>query len=388
LNEVVETISAEIKDRGIISFARFMDLALYCPIYGYYEKQQDNIGRRGDFYTSVSVGPVFGKLLAYQFAEWVKESHSRELRAGSRHGGLVQIVEAGAHRGDLANDILTWFREYRPDLWPALEYWILEPSSSRKACQQQKLRDFPHKVRWFKDWTSIHSFAQDSSSPATHHSSRFFRIIFSNELLDSFPVHRLGWDATKRAWFEWGVILENGRFVWARMEDPCPVAEVESERLLASERWQLMPLLPDGFTTEVSPAAVEWWRQAANALQCGKLLTFDYGLAADEFLTPHRTEGTLRAYHKHAVSADVLASPGDHDLTAHVNFTRMQETGEAAGLNTEAFVSQSQFLTTIATRLWSKSPPTTSKQIRQFQTLVHPDHLGRAFKVLIQERGR
>lgn len=108
MNALGEKIAAEIRVAGPISFARFMDLALYCPVYGYYEKEPDSLGRGGDFYTSVCAGSLFGELLAFQFAEWL---------GGTRPPTTLQLVEAGAHRGLLANDILSWLRTRRPDLF-------------------------------------------------------------------------------------------------------------------------------------------------------------------------------------------------------------------------------------------------------------------------------
>src|SRR6266850_6136830 len=110
-------MTREIKERGTISCARFMELALYCPDCGYYEKEADNVGKRGDFFTSVSVGNLFGELLAFQFAQWLEE-----LRAAR---GAVQLVEAGAHQGQLAKDVLSWLRAHRPELFSGLQYWII-----------------------------------------------------------------------------------------------------------------------------------------------------------------------------------------------------------------------------------------------------------------------
>src|SRR5215468_7481866 len=140
-----------------------MRLALYCPVYGFYEKERDTIGRNGDFYTSVSVGKFFGELLAFQFAEWLLECQS-----GTRP---VQIVEAGAHRGQLARDILSWFRHHRPEIFQRLEYIILEPSAPRQKRQAATLCDFTGKVNWLPR--------------ITHHATRFQGIIFANELLDA-----------------------------------------------------------------------------------------------------------------------------------------------------------------------------------------------------------
>jgi SAM-dependent MidA family methyltransferase len=152
---------------------------------------------------------------------------------------------------------------------------------------------------------------------------------------------------------------------------------------------ELLSVLPDDFTTEVCPLAEEWWRQAAEMLVSGKLVAIDYGLPAEEFFAPNRSQGTLRSYRKHQLSGDVLAEPGEQDITAHVNFTAIQNAGEGAGLNTEMFVSQEQFLTGVVANVL-KRPESfeqwNSKHSRQLQTLIHPEHLGRAFRVLVQSR--
>jgi len=151
----------------------------------------------------------------------------------------------------------------------------------------------------------------------------------------------------------------------------------------------LLDVLPDGFTVELCPARTEWWRQAASALERGKLLTIDYGLEADEFFAPERKEGTLRAYCRHQLTRNVLADPGEQDITAHVNFTAVQAAGEAAGLKTDGFLTQAQFLTAIAAQIWNGGASFGewgSERARQFQTLTHPEHLGRAFRVLVQSR--
>ncbi len=208
------------------------------------------------------------------------------------------------------------------------------------------------------------------------------RVVFCNELLDAMPVHRIGWDATKGEWFEWGVSAADGQFVWTRLSQA--TAGIEIPVLPPA----LLAVLPDGFTTEVCPVAVRWWRKAAELPGTHWMMAFDYGLEADERFVPERVAGTLRGYRAHQVVQDVLACPGDQDITAHVNFTELQASGESAGLVTDTFSTQAQFLTCLAADAW-KDPgfaDWTSKQTRQFQTLTHPEHLGRAFKVLVQRR--
>jgi len=360
-----------------------MRLALYCPDYGFYEKEKDTIGRNGDFYTSVSVGNLFGELLAFQFADWLLECKS-ETRP-------VQIVEAGAHRGDLARDILTWFRDHRPEVFPHLQYVIIEPSAVRQKWQNVTLAEFAQKVSWF--------------SRNTQHATRINGIIFANELLDAMPVRRFGWDAEKRAWFEWGVRLENGQFGWTRLDgsrrreeagtaDICetPPPHVGgyspiSESFGTNEK--LLSLLPDGFTFEFCHEAEIWWEEAARGLERGKLMTIDYGLTMDELVSPERKDGTLRGYYRHHPTSDVLANPGDQDLTAHVNFSALIAAGEANGLKTQKFETQAQFLSKIAAQAWKDEggpEQWSSSRARQFQTLIHPEHLGRSFRVLLQSR--
>lgn len=365
MKKLSEIVHDEIKRTGVISFARFMELALYHPELGYYEKQPNSPGRRGDFYTSVSVGELFGQLLAFQFAEWVGELSAAD--------GKLRIVEAGAHDGKLARDSLRWLQIHRPKLFNEMEYVIIEPSSCRQQWQRKTLENVSSKVSWFSDLENLRLQTKDS---------KLSGIIFSNELLDAMPVRRWGWDARQKKWFEWGVALENKKFVWMKIQGselPSFILDLPSS---------LLEVLPDNYTIEISPAAENWWREAANVLGRGKLLTMDYGFTADEMFSPARTRGTLRAYFQHHVSDDILASVGEQDLTAHVNFSALQIAGESAGLTTDGFLTQAQFLTRILEKTqrdkifggWD------ARRTRQFQTLTHPEHLGRVFRVLVQSR--
>jgi SAM-dependent MidA family methyltransferase len=368
-----DQIRREIAESGPIPFARFMALALYCPLCGYYEKKGDTPGRRGDFYTSVSVGPLFGELLAFQFAEWLATPPARgsSPRIAAAGEPAAMVVEAGAHDGRLARDILGWLQARRPELFARIEYWILEPSPRRQEWQRETLRAFDPKIRWF---AGLHLL-----KPRTVRG-----VIFANELLDALPVRRIGWDARRRAWFEWGVALDRERFVWTRL----PAAIVPPDFTIPVSR-EVLEALPDGFTVDSSPDSARWWTEAAQRLERGRLLTVDYGLNAEDFLSPQRAQGTLRAYHRHRLVSDVLANPGEQDLTAHVNFTWLRTVGERAGLATETDCSQAGFLTAILQHAWRTGDdfkPWTGERTRQFQTLTHPEHLGRAFRVLVQSR--
>ena len=372
-----DAIREEIRQSGAIPFARFMELALYCPETGYYERNRDNVGRRGDFITSVSTGSLFGELLAFQFAEWLEE-----LRIANCE---LRIIEAGAHDGKLAADILSWLKNHRPKLFREIEYWILEPSLTRQQWQQKTLKPFAN-VRWFADFENLKLETKNSKLPG---------VLFGNELLDAFPVRRLGWDAKAKNWFEWGVTLAGEKFIWTRMSGSLAPSDGERAGVRGCDPSAichlpsaLLSVLPDGYVVEASPAAENWWRDAVGVLSHGKLLTIDYGFTAEEQFSPARLNGTLRTYHHHHVSDDLLAQPGEQDLTAHVNFSAIQKTGEEAGLKTELFCTQPQFLTRILQKAVKEKSfaDWNAPRARQFQTLTHPEHLGRAFRVLVQSR--
>jgi SAM-dependent MidA family methyltransferase len=355
MNALAQQFREEIQRRGPVPFAEFMFRALYDPEHGYYSKAARQIGKRGDFMTSVSVGSFFGELLAFQFARW--------LGSLREHDARLQIVESGAHDGRLAHDILESIEREKADLFATLDYWIVEPSPARRGVQQQMLARF-HNVRWWENFSEM--------------VARVRGVIFANELLDAMPVHPFAWNAERRSWEEMGVTVSGEAFNWTRLERTTVPAPSFPEALL--------DVLPDGYIVELSPAVRHWWRGAAMALACGRVMTIDYGGAIEELLSPGRTSGTLRAYARHRVGNDVLANPGEQDITAHVNFTEIQHEGETAGLKTELFTTQSIFLTHIARELWTERGSWPQNQVRQFQTLTHPEHLGRPFKVLVQAR--
>jgi SAM-dependent MidA family methyltransferase len=321
------------------------------------------VGRHGDFITSVSTGELFGQLLAFQFGEWLEN-----LKQFQRAGEPLKIIEAGAHDGKLAADILRWLKKKRAALFPEIEYVILEPSARRQQWQRETLKEFPN-VRW-------------AESHVSHFKSQICGIVFGNELLDAFPVHRLFWDSKSKKWFEWGVTFDNEKFCWEVIRHPKSTA---IPQLCPAD---LKDVLPDGYTIELCPAAENWWREAAGILSHGKVLAIDYGYTTEEQFSPARMTGTLRAYFRHQVNYDLLANVGEQDLTAHVNFSAIQKTGESVGLKTQSFSTQPQFLTRIFAAAVKKNEfaKLDAKQVRQFQTLTHPEHLGRAFRVLVQSR--
>ncbi len=354
----------EILDAGWLPFERFMDLALYHPVHGYYETGRE-VGRAGDFYTSVSAGALFAQLLAREFAAWAAESDVRV---------PVSWIECGAHHGKFASDFCDSLRLTAPDLWPRFSYWILEPSEARRARQENSLASFGGHCRWVAD---LEAFDAKSISGT----------VFSNELLDAMPVRRVVWNSGKRRWMEWGVILEGGSICWSQGAltgaGRAAVQEVLARigaDAFSTETTALLEALPDGFTVDLCPAACAWWSNAASKLSRGRLMTFDYALNTPELFSPARAEGTLRAYRGHRLVKTVLENPGEQDLTSHVDFDALEAAGSREGLTTLARMSQGQYLTRLAAGMDAWTP----SQIRQFQTLTHPAHLGLSHSVLVQ----
>lgn len=345
---------------GALPFSRFMEMALYEPELGYYEHAR--VGRTGDFYTSVSVGPLFGELMALQGAIWFDQLDS----IPSEDPAVLNWVEAGAHEGRFAGDFLGWLRNHRPDQYDRIRYTIIEPSRKRREWQRKRLEEFAERVEWTDALPECEG------------------VFFGNELLDAFPIERFGWQRASRSWFRWGVQPCDAGFEWCRMS-----AGNLAQTPLDGLPGELLEVLPDGYTVECSPAAEAWWAEAASRLQRGWMVTFDYGYEDPDRFRPERERGTLRGYRDHRYVDDVLAEPGSIDLTAHVDFGRIAASGEQVGVRTECLVTQRRFLTGLmATTLKDGSGfgEWTPSRVRQFQTLTHPQHLGHSFRVLVQGR--
>jgi len=362
---LAQILKQRIQSEGDISFARFMEIALYWPKLGYYETAHRGPGRAGDFFTSVSVGPLFGRLLGCQFAEWLAQISM----------GPVQLMEIGAHQGDLTRDVLEGLSEDAPDLMARLQCSIVEPSPARRAWQQSTLRQ--HGVHWLSDLDSIPPGSLNG-------------ILFANEVLDAFPVHRLGWDVARRDWFEWRVGWTEGTLVWRRRASVERWLQEEMARAGLEVPPSLAPHLPQDFTVEVSPQARTWWQQAARCLGRGVLLTLDYGAEAEALLAPARQAGTARAYRKHRQETELLRDPGTQDLTAHVNFTQIRRAGLEEGLQDWVWESQEGFLVEVWERAWARERPwlrNSGSWKAAFHTLTHPGGMGRSFRVLAQAKG-
>ena len=345
-----------IAHQGPIPFRDFMDAALYHPEHGYYTSGRARIGRGGDFFTSVSVGPLFGALLARQFAEmWTRLGEPAEFA----------LVEQGAHGGEFARDVLAALREIAPACFTAVRCEIIEPSESLRAAQRETLVEFAAaKVRWHPTLDALPPFTG---------------VHFSNELPDAFPVHAVVWDGS--AWRESHVAFEGERFIFTERE-------ISSDALRTA--LAKLPPVPTGYRTEINLAAPAWIAALAAKLVRGFVLVVDYGFSRAEYYRSERTAGTLTGYAQHRRVDDVLAAPGETDLTAHVDFTALAERAGEAGLRVAGFTDQHHFLVALGALHFPAEIPDTAasrRELRAFKTLMHPQMMGRSFQVLALEKG-
>lgn len=348
---LIELIRDDIRARGPISFAAYMEQALYHPEHGYYSADKCAIGRRGDYFTSVSVGPLFGIMVAGQFAEiW---------RLMGRTDHFV-IVEQGAHHGEFATDVLESLRARAPEFFAKVRYRIVEPFAGLRKRQEGVLRQFGGKVEW---------------SGSLEEMPHFTGVYFCNELLDALPVRLLAasGEPGKREWRERMVERTSCGFTFVER----PIAD---QRLRARVA-ELPPAPPDRYETEVSLEALAWVDAIAAKIERGVVLVADYGFARLNFYSPERTAGSLQAYANHRVIPSPLEDAGDCDLSAHVEWTSVAERAEERGLRLIGFTDQHHFLTS----LLSSQPELASagaEKSRALQTLIHPEFMGTKFQFL------
>ncbi|MFQ5778774.1 MAG: class I SAM-dependent methyltransferase [Terriglobia bacterium] len=348
-----------IQREGPLTYAAFMEACLYHPEHGYYTARVPGTGQ-SDYLTSVETGQLFGCLLARQLAEmW--EQLERPAR--------FEVVECGAGRGRLAEAILPWVDKHARDFASALHLTLVEISEGMRAQAQRALASYGMRVE----------------CAAALPVRGIVGCLLSNELVDALPVHRVV--QRREALREIYVGAQDGKLVEVEGE----LSSQELSRYL--ERYGKP--LEEGQLAEVHPAALAWLEGAAAALKRGFLLTIDYGYPARELYGPAHQRGTFTAYRDHRTSEDWLEEPGRQDLTAHVNFTALEERGRELGLTLLGCPEQAQFLLSLLRASEFRDLPAGGaaaprEQLAsrvELQQLIHPEGLGANFKVLIQAKG-
>jgi len=343
---------------GWISFARYMELALYAPGLGYYSGGSRKFGVEGDFLTAPELTPLFGRALARQVAQVLAASSPR-------------VIEAGAGSGRLAADLL-----------PALaalgcapeRYQILELSGELRARQQatlaEKAPQFVDRIEWLDELPQ-----------------HFSGCLIGNEVLDAMPTHALRWsdESSQPGVLERGVVLAGGRLAFA--ERPASGALLEAALALP---------VAAPYRGEISLAARSWISELAGRLEQGAMLLIDYGLPRHELYHPERDGSSLRCHYRHRVHDDPLWFPGLSDITSHVDFTAVAEAAFDAGLEILGYISQANFLINcgIGDLLQGgrvgDDGTVTATDLRArgaVNVLISPNEMGELFKVIALGRG-
>lgn len=345
-----------------LSWAEVMRRALYEPPHGYYTGEPRKLGRSGDFFTAVSVGPLYGSLLAQHLAIlW--EAWNRPVE--------MVLLEQAAHDGQLCHDVLTALKRNHPSLLPFLTVRLIESQSAYREAQSRKIRAvWEGPLDWVDDVTQL------DERPS---------LLICNELLDALPVERVLW--RNGQWWQQGVALDkkDGLLHWRAVVP-------ESERLLEELR-HLPSLSPENYQTEVHPAMVDWIAGLGASRFRGAVWIVDYGFEADDYYHPDRTDGTLRRFFRHRSDVQILENLGDADLTSHINLTRLKGAAQESGFEIALSHDQGRVLTELAApwlrTLEGRVPDEATRVLlRQFQTLTHPGLMGRSFQVMqFEKRG-
>jgi SAM-dependent MidA family methyltransferase len=358
MTPLASLLAERIRRFGPITFAEYMRECLYHPVHGYYSRGESK--RFADYYTSVDVHPIFGRLLARQFAEmWQQLDRPAEFL----------LVEAGAGVGRLAGHILELAQAKLPEFYDCLRYIAVERSPSR--CEQLATR--------------LARFAQGGKCrPSIEIPARIpAGCLFSNELLDALPVHRVL--QQQNILSEMFVTSDGSRF----SELPMPLSTCAISEYFAAQQISLQ----DRQHAEAGLEACDWIREIARRLDRGFVLTIDYGHEAADLFDSHHMAGTVLAYANHRANENFYAAPGEQDLTAHVNFTALRQWGQCHGLETLGLVTQTAFLLALGkgndfADLYDDGMDDTARLRARLQlkTLIFPEGMGERFQVLVQQK--
>lgn len=335
---------------GQIDFAEFMNLALYTPGLGYYAAGTHKFGRQGDFVTAPEISPLFAKCLAKQFQQIFTMLDQKN------------ILEFGAGSGIFAKHVLFELKKlnHLPD-----HYYILEISAELRDRQLQRFKtecpEFLSRIVWL-----------DTLPPCP-----FNGIIFANEVLDAMPVHRFEWnhgDITENY-----VAFENNQFVWRN--HPASDEIINRVNGIANECH-----FPDFYRSEINFIQSAWIQSIADILQQGVILLIDYGYGRPEYYHPERQDGTLTCFYQHHRHNDPLTLVGLQDMTAHVDFTFMAESADAAGLTVAGFTSHAAFLLACDVLKIAEDDSATAiehyTQNQAIKTFTLPSEMGEVVKVM------
>ncbi len=326
------------EDQPVCRFDDFMQRALHDPETGYYARTINTVGATGDFSTTATLSDVLGKAIAHTALDWQK-----------KHNTPLNLIEIGGGDGSLASSVIKSF--------PVLKRWKLSyhlvDSSAPLTKKQQGLPYLSKKVTWHTEMKS----ALNSCNGVA--------FIFSNELVDAFPVRVFRQLKSSKGVFDWQELyIQDGIEIFKTIEHTLP----ESTGFKTINSWQDQRI-------EIHQSYREWLTSWLPHWKNGQMLTIDYGDIHPDIYY-RMPSGTLRAYahHQRIIGNAVYQYPGKQDITTDVNFSDLIKWGEHENLTKVSLTNQAEFLKQHA----SDSP--------EDQFLIHPAGAGTAFKVLLQQR--
>lgn len=351
-------IGKRIEEKGRITFAEFMELALFLPEGGYYTSGRDNWGPQGDYVTNIDISPVFSVAIA-------KEVHEMWQILGSP--GDFTLIEAGAGRGWLTGGILDTIKSRYTDLSGCIKAILVEKNPHSQSASPGLSGN---NVTWLEDISEV--------------ATGINGCVLSNELIDSFPVHRV--IVSSGELMELFVTREEGFFKFVPGEPSTPELAGYFEAAGVE--------LSEGQTAEINLAASDWISHAGGLIDKGFVLTIDYGWPARELYGPERLKGTLLCHYRHTLNDDPFRNIGSQDITTHVDFSTLAVAGMDAGLELTGFTTQKNFLLGLGIIEEAAELETLDfssiERIRLNQSikeLIMPGGPGDVFKVLVQHRG-
>jgi len=349
--QLARLIAAEIgRGGGWLSFARYMELALYAPGLGYYMAGARKLGRDGDFVTAPEISRLFGRTLARQVKQLA------EL-------GLTDVLEIGAGSGALAADLLLELERLGG---APQRYLILELSPDlRERSRDTLAARAPHlleRVAWL-----------NQLPPA------FTGVVIGNEVLDAMPAHVFQREGGSIR--ELGVSLKDGKFDWSPRPPGTASAGIDPS---------CFPV--GGYRSEVQFIARAFIKSLGGALARGVALLLDYGFPRKEYYHPQRAGGTLMCHYRHRAHDDPFFLPGLQDITTHLDFSAIAEAGREAGLDLLGYTNQAQFLvncgiTDVLAETPAEDVAAYAPLAAQAQRLLSPAEMGELFKVIALGRG-
>lgn len=358
--QLTQKIRQYLNRAGQMTFGEYMQRALYTPNLGYYANGLPKIGAQGDFVTAPEISPLFSQCVANQTQQVLEQIPSHKT-----------ILEFGAGRGVMARDILLHFIEQE---WPLEHYFILELSADLKAVQQQTLAQALPQA-WLD---KVHWLDKLPESP-------IHGVILANEVLDAMPFERLHFSEDQASM---GYVIYDkaqAKFTW----DFRPLTDPKWQK----QANQLLHIIgnptthnPKGYWTEIHPHIAPWLKSVNEVLAEGLVLLIDYGYTRQEYYQNARYMGTLRCHYQHRAHSDPFFYPGLQDITTHIDFTQVAESGFDAGFKVAGFTTQAHFL--MGSGLLQAQPSTSTditeqlKFAQQVKTLTLPDEMGETFKVI------